>query len=134
MGVKGNRKKGVGVDKLKICLQVKLRGKSSVGFRVFYIDENIGIKNGNTLFSDSNMFNIRKGEKFNYSTCTLTLPTDIIKDNFYHVNNFTFLAETTREYLLKLLARKLLKFINNGTFEENPNTRIEYKNDYWLFY
>ena len=23
---------------------------------------------------------------------------------------------------------------DNGTFEENPNSRIEYKGDFWLFY
>lgn len=135
MGVKGNRRdKGIGIDKVKMCLQVKLTGKSSVEFRVFYIDENIDLKNGDNLYSNSNMFNIKKGKKFNYTTWTLTLPTNMMKDNFNYVQSHTFLTEYNRKNLLKGLARKLSLLINNGTFEENPDSRIEYKGDFWLFY
>ena len=133
MGVKGNRTK-IGIDKLKMSLQVKLTSKSSVEFRLFYIDENIDIKNGDKLYSNSNMFNIKKGRIFDYTSHTLTLPTNMNRDNFNYVEKYTFIAEGNRKILLKGLSRKLSLFINNGTFEENPDSRIEYKNDFWLFY
>jgi len=136
MGIIGIRKK-TGIDKLKMCLQVKLKGKSSVEFKIFFIDENIDIKNGYNLYSNSNTFNtfnIKKGKFFNYTTYNLILPTNMDKDNFNRVQYHSFIAESNRHILLKSLARKLLLFINNGTFEENPNSRIEYKGDFWLFY
>jgi hypothetical protein len=123
------------INRLKLCLQVRILDGKDVTFKIFYVDEGIDIKNkkNNIYVNMSNFFRIRKGEKLSYSALSLILPTDMIRDVFSHTYTHTFLSETVRELLLRCLVKDISKMIN-GTFEENPNTRIEYKNDYWLFY
>lgn len=122
-------------NRLKLCLKVKLLYDRDASFKMFYIDEGIDIKNKSNIIYENldEYFRIRKGNEINFSSLALILPTDIIRDDFSYTYNHTFLTNIVRKQLLRNLVKDLSKMIN-GTFEENPHSRIEYKNDYWLFY
>ena len=129
------KNKTLDINRLKLCMQVKVLDEKDAIFKIFYVDEDINIKNNKNIIyvNTDQFFRIRKGEKISYSALGLVLPTDMIRDDFSYTYKHTFISEIVRELLLRDLVKDLSKMIN-GTLEKNPNSRIEYKNDFWLFY
>lgn len=123
-------------DRLKIVLQVTLVGTTSVYFKLVNIDDDAKKLKDKDIIYDStfNCFKIKQGETIEYKPSEFTLPLSITNINFNKLYCYNYSTDQHRRVLLRGLSKHLLNFVQGGTFGFNPDSRVEYNKNYWLFY
>ena len=120
------------IDRIKMCLEVRLIGEKDAELKVIYVDEDISKLEEDTLYSDYLNFTIKKGTELSYVPHSIIIPTIKNSHNFNKIITYKYMNDVSRKYILMVLARNLLKFIKK--FGKNPDSKIVYLNDKWFFY
>lgn len=123
-------------DRLKLVLQVTLVSTSRVFFKLVNIDDDAKKLKDKDIIHECNftIFKIKKGDIVKYNPSLFTLPLSITNFNFKKMYSYTFASDQHRKVLLRGLSRELLNFVKGGTFGYNPNSRVEFKKNFWFFY
>jgi hypothetical protein len=123
-------------DRLKIVLQVTLVGETTVYFKLMNIDDDAKkLKDKDIIYESTfTRFKIKRGDMVKYSPGMFTLPLSITNNNYKKMYHYNFQSNQHRKVLLRGLSKYILKFVQDGTFGHNPDSRVEYKKNYWFFY
>lgn len=122
------------ISRLKICIDVKLIGSSSIKLIPITIDYKIHSFYNSVLFVCKDGFVFEKRpDDITYLFNRLIIPPYINNSKIIY-NGFTFVDDQTRYNALKRLANNLVEFTGSGFFGINPYSRLLTHSNFWFVY
>jgi len=127
-------KEDIDPDRLKLCIDIKLIGSSTIKISPVSVDYKIWEYPNMVFFISSDGYVFEKSEKITYSIYRLKMPYQVSQKQRKDYDVYTFTDDATRYEFVKKLKNNFEEFARSGFFGYNPKSRVLIFKNFWFVY
>jgi hypothetical protein len=120
--------------RLKLCIEFKLIGSSSICISPVSVDTKIWEYPNMVFYVCSDGYVFEKSETIKYSVYRLNIPYQVSSKQRREYYIYTFTDDETRYAFVKKLKQNLLEFTKSGFFGHNPEGHVLTYDKFWFVY